>query len=327
MEQAGPLSPAVAWGSAPRSLADDLQAVGRSARGGAGRVAVAHEIRPGSRLRYRGDRTAWKRSAPAEPRDCVPRSRLRFRSCGCMRCTTATSWMATPSQVAGQTARCSTRCRKDSGAGASSARSICLRRQPATGVVRPSWRSTVSRVPSTTPPVLARRSGLPTRRASSASGRARTCQKQRRRYESHGLVGLVDRRLVKPRRGVQVDPRVRETVLEVIDEYAERSNMTRGGLRLCVQGRLDIKYGQGELKCPPRTTFRRLLDEIPGGRNVLRPLTPPSSDARRPQTPYRHFATTRPGEYVQIDSTRLDVLALHPTARGRARACRVALRL
>ncbi|MFJ2137004.1 hypothetical protein ACIOMQ_40565 [Streptomyces sp. NPDC087845] len=87
-----------------------------------------------------------------------------------------------------------------------------------------------------------------------------------------------------------------------------RSKGTVSGLMPLVEQLLEERHG-GAVPMPPQATFYRLVRQLahpadhPG-----RPVrNPPITEGRRAMTP---TVALRPGEQVQIDTTRLDVLAL-----------------
>lgn len=132
-------------------------------------------------------------------------------------------------------------------------------------------------------------------------------------YEAAGLVGLLDKRLLQPsRRFSEVDERVVAAVRAVFDGQIEKSTITKDHYRLLVQARLDNEHGQGAVACPPRSTFNKLFDEVTRGRGAFGSAKARRSIAARPETPYRRFQATRPGEVVVLDSTPLDAFALDP---------------
>lgn len=139
----------------------------------------------------------------------------------------------------------------------------------------------------------------------------RTIRRRRRAYEERGLEGLIDSRRLKESNPLgSLDPRVHETLLEVLDELTDKSTVTNERKRRLVRLRLARKYGEGTVACPGKTTFNKVVREIEKGRGALGSAKARRSAARRPETPYSGFKATRAGQYVLIDSTPLDAFAM-----------------
>ncbi|MDJ1645219.1 Mu transposase C-terminal domain-containing protein [Streptomyces pakalii] len=136
----------------------------------------------------------------------------------------------------------------------------------------------------------------------------RTVQKMRLAYRKQGLWGLVDHRSTRGRSGGgRQDERVVAVIREVLRGQRGRSKGTVKGLMPLVARLLDERY-KGAVTMPSRATFYRLVHEIahPADHPATRVRTVPVTDDGRGFTP---TVALRPGEQVQIDTTRLDVLA------------------
>jgi transposase InsO family protein len=134
-------------------------------------------------------------------------------------------------------------------------------------------------------------------------------------FNSFGLVGLVDKRvnrLLDPFRSI--DKRVKETLLEVVAEQSEKSNITKARYGRLTRLRLEEKYPGEEIAFPPKTTFNRLFQELTKGRGTMGAAKQRRSIANRPKGTYKTFRNEaqRAGQYVLIDSTPLDVFAMDP---------------
>lgn len=136
-----------------------------------------------------------------------------------------------------------------------------------------------------------------------------------RAYEKDGLMGLVDVRKMRTQNPVgKLDPRVRQTLLDTLSELSDKSNHTKDHIRRLVTIRLDAEHGEGVVTCPKKTAFNKALNEIGRGRGYFGSAKGRRSAANRPETPYRRFNATRPGEFVLIDSTPLDAFAIDPVS-------------
>ena len=145
--------------------------------------------------------------------------------------------------------------------------------------------------------------------------RERSLWRLRARYAQEGRWALVDGRRVRARGPLRrLKPEVRDAIEQELHDQIDESNIS--AVRLCrlVQARLDHTYGAGVHRVPHRTTFHRILRELTKGRGTFGAAKSRRSIAHRPDTPYRRFAATRPGEYVLIDCTPLDVYAVDPVS-------------
>ncbi len=95
-----------------------------------------------------------------------------------------------------------------------------------------------------------------------------------------------------------------------IEEATERSTRTAGYFYWRVQQLLAAEHGAGAVPMPSRATFYRLFDRLSQGRHTTGSARTRRSLANRPDGPFGELAACRPGELVQIDSTKLDVLVL-----------------
>ncbi|WYB40028.1 transposase [Streptomyces sp. GD-15H] len=133
-----------------------------------------------------------------------------------------------------------------------------------------------------------------------------TVRRMRARYHAGGLMGLIPRR--QARATGRADERVVAAVLEALRRQRGRSKGTLKGLRQLAGQILADTHGPGVVKVPPPSTFNRLV------RVLADPLEHPGRPARTATaTPVRPFTPTvalRPGELVQVDTTRLDVMAV-----------------
>ncbi|MER6112829.1 integrase [Streptomyces hirsutus] len=128
-----------------------------------------------------------------------------------------------------------------------------------------------------------------------------------------GPAGLV--RTSKLRRNAQdrVDHRWLESARTVLDSYTNASRPVRGLILLEIEERVAAEHGRGTVKIPAQSTGYEVLRELDAGTNAFTGSTKGKrSIANRPQTVYGRLRATRPGEYVLLDTTRLDVFAMEP---------------
>ncbi|RPK54753.1 Integrase core domain protein [Streptomyces sp. ADI95-17] len=135
-----------------------------------------------------------------------------------------------------------------------------------------------------------------------------TVERMRLAYRRQGLWGLVDKRTVRSSSPTgRADERVVAAVLEALRRQRGRSKGTIKGLRVLTGQILDDLHGPGVVALPAPSSFYRLVNsladpaELPG-----RPARTATAPAHVPAAPL----VLRPGEQVQIDTTRLDIMAV-----------------
>lgn len=133
-------------------------------------------------------------------------------------------------------------------------------------------------------------------------------------FRDVGPAGLVDRRKVRevdPLSGV--DERWLAMCRTVLDEHTDASRPTRELLLARITARLVAEYGEGTVPLPGRRRTATVLAELTRGTNALRGSTNGKrSIAARPNGVYGRLRATRPGEFVLLDTTPLDVFAMEP---------------
>jgi hypothetical protein len=140
-----------------------------------------------------------------------------------------------------------------------------------------------------------------------------TLRRRRRWVQRRGLVGLVDGRHTRSVTGPGVDERLRAAIIAEARELENASDVRKMQFRARVASRLARETGE-PLELPSsRQTFNRIVDD------VLRPtgLFRLSAKSRRsaqaaPSDMFGSLVAERPGEYVAIDTTSLDVFAIDP---------------
>jgi hypothetical protein len=140
-----------------------------------------------------------------------------------------------------------------------------------------------------------------------------TLRRRRRWLARRGVVGLVDGRHTRSVTGPGVDERLRAAIIAEAGELEQASDVRKLQFRARVASRLARESGE-PLELPSsRQTFNRIVDD------ALRPtgLFRLSAKSRRsalsaPSETFGSLVAERPGEYVAIDTTRLDVFAIDP---------------
>lgn len=137
----------------------------------------------------------------------------------------------------------------------------------------------------------------------------RSARRRATRYAERGLAGLVDSRLLQPSHRA-VAPEWDDTCREVLDAFTNRSNPTmRTVLRRTNALHLERNPGA---PLPSEPVAYRRLRELDKGRYTFGAAKQRRSVAERPQGVLGRLRADRPGQYVVLDTTPLDVFAMEP---------------
>jgi hypothetical protein len=133
-------------------------------------------------------------------------------------------------------------------------------------------------------------------------------------FQKSGEAGLAPKRDRPPSGPIgRADRRWVETALEVMVEHTAESKPSRTMVVDRATARVTARYGPDAVKIPSRATAFRLLEELERQHPTFRLSAKRNRDiADRPNEAYGKLRPTRPGEYVLMDTTRLDVFALDP---------------
>ena len=128
-----------------------------------------------------------------------------------------------------------------------------------------------------------------------------------------GVPALVDGRAARSATGSGVDTRLRDAILAEAKELAEASDVRKMQFRARVASRLARESGE-PLKLPgSRPTFNRIVDDVLRSTGLFRlPAKSRRSAQAAPSETFGSLLAERPGEYVAIDTTSLDVFAIDP---------------
>lgn len=138
----------------------------------------------------------------------------------------------------------------------------------------------------------------------------RTIRRWIKAYEGNGEAGLVSTHFIPQQR---VDPRWSEAALAIMREYTEESKPSEKAVIYQTSKRLEICFGDGVVPEPSQATAYRELKRLEAQHRTFGGTTARNRDiATRPKRPYGKLQPTRPGEYVILDTTRLDVFGVDP---------------
>jgi len=136
-----------------------------------------------------------------------------------------------------------------------------------------------------------------------------TLQRRRFAYERDGLLGVVDGRHNR-RRPVfgRVDERVVAAMQKAIEGETDLSTGTVQRLQRRVAKDLIATYGADDAPAmPSQPTFYRLVKRLAEGRHTFGSARTRRSLSKQPDGPFGSITVIRPGEWVEIDSTPMDV--------------------
>ncbi len=132
-------------------------------------------------------------------------------------------------------------------------------------------------------------------------------------FAERGPAGLADGRRRRSRPPLAgADPRWLEMARRVLAEHTEASKPTQDLILAEVAARLAAEHGREAVPAPKPTRARALLREIARGTSAFGGTKAKREIAGRPAAPYGRLRATRPGEYLLLDTTRLDVFAMDP---------------
>ncbi|MGH2856935.1 MAG: Mu transposase C-terminal domain-containing protein [Solirubrobacteraceae bacterium] len=142
----------------------------------------------------------------------------------------------------------------------------------------------------------------------------RTLRRWARAFELDGEAGLIDARHQRPSEPLgNVDSRWLDVLRAVLDEHVGASRPTQELLLDRVDARAAQEHGAEAV--PKRWKAKRAVRELARGTNALKGSTKSKrSIANRPDAPYGRLVATRPGEYLLLDTTTLDVFAMDALA-------------
>jgi transposase InsO family protein len=142
----------------------------------------------------------------------------------------------------------------------------------------------------------------------------RSIERWVQQFQKCGEAGLASTRDRKSAGlGAKVDPRWTETAVEVMVEHTDQSRPSQTMVITRTNARVVARFGEGAVEVPSRATAFRVLAELENRYPTFRLSTKRNRDiAERSDGVYGKLRPTRPGEYLLMDTTRLDVFALDP---------------
>jgi transposase InsO family protein len=141
----------------------------------------------------------------------------------------------------------------------------------------------------------------------------RTFERWVSRYEAEGEVGLISAKAMQTKLGSTAFELFEQTALDVMREHTESAKPTRSYVAAHARARLIDTYGADAVPQPSSATAYRILARLERTHPLFTKSTKRNRDiAARPVLPYGKLHPARPGEYLLMDTTRLDVYAMDP---------------
>jgi transposase InsO family protein len=132
-------------------------------------------------------------------------------------------------------------------------------------------------------------------------------------YEAQGEVGLISGKALQRALGSKKFELFKQTALDVMREHTDKSRPTRNYVIRHAEARLVAMYGIGAVPTPSQSTAYDILAELNEVYPIFTGSTKRNRDiAARPDLPYGKMHPVRPGEYLLMDTTHLDVFAMDP---------------
>jgi putative transposase len=133
-------------------------------------------------------------------------------------------------------------------------------------------------------------------------------QRYRRRYAVSGIEALIDKRAVRRSSPTgRVDERYVEALRKVLHANTDASTGTSTRLKWLVDRAVVAEHGEGVVPLPSRATFDRLRGRMAEAKHAIGSARTRRSLANQPDGAFGRVEATRPGEWMQIDSTPFDV--------------------
>lgn len=135
----------------------------------------------------------------------------------------------------------------------------------------------------------------------------------RSEYLRKGISALIDLRRLQKKSGVELHPVVEAAILKVAADLDEESSITNEQFQIRVRRIVQKHPKHAQIPVPSRASMNRAIEEKLYNRGTQRlPAKSLRSRLSRPTGEFGSLVAERPGEYVVIDSTPLDLMAIDP---------------
>jgi transposase InsO family protein len=132
-------------------------------------------------------------------------------------------------------------------------------------------------------------------------------------YREGGEVAMTSAKAVQPERGSKMFTLYEQTALDIMIEHTDMSKPNKAFVDSHARARIIATYGKGTVRLPSTATANRILRSLEKRHPIFDHSTKLNRDiAGRPGRAYGRLHPARPGEYMLMDTTRLDVFAMDP---------------
>jgi hypothetical protein len=145
--------------------------------------------------------------------------------------------------------------------------------------------------------------------AGGVSMSTRSLHRHVRAYRREGIAGLVDGRHVRSKSPFG---RMHPEVVTLVREAVKGQTLASTGTRSRVITQVRLRASERGLPVPGQTTMYRVLKTLELHQHPFGDATTRRTQAARPERTYGRQSPLRPGELVEIDSNRLDVMVVFP---------------
>jgi transposase InsO family protein len=141
----------------------------------------------------------------------------------------------------------------------------------------------------------------------------RTVDRWVKPYRQGGEAALISAKAVQPERGSKNFGLFEQTALEIMIEHTDKSKPNKTFVDSHARARIIATYGKDAVRLPSPATANRILRKLEKRHPIFDHSTKLNRDiAGRPLSAYGKLHPARPGEYLLMDTTRLDVFAMDP---------------
>jgi transposase InsO family protein len=141
----------------------------------------------------------------------------------------------------------------------------------------------------------------------------RTVDRWVKLYREGGEAALISAKAVQPERGSKSFGLFEQTALEIMIEHTDKSKPNKTFVDSHTRARIIATYGKDAVRLPSTATANRILRKLEKQHPIFDHSTKLNRDiAGRPLSAYGKLHPARPGEYLLMDTTRLDVFAMDP---------------
>jgi transposase InsO family protein len=141
----------------------------------------------------------------------------------------------------------------------------------------------------------------------------RTLQRWVADYSKYGEAGLISAKAVQPDLGSTRFAVFEQTALDIMVEHTDLSKPTKHHIIAHACARITKTYGKGVVPLPSDSRAYDILDRLERKHRIFSGSAKRNRDiAARSLRAYGKLHPHRPGEYLLMDTTRLDVFAMDP---------------